>query len=412
MSTSRRPFVALVLAEIFSLSGTRLSMIAIPWLVLTTTGDPMMTGIVAFAEMLPYVIAKALGGPLIDRIGARTISITSDLGSLAAVAMIPVLHLTGTLSILTLMPLVVVMGTLRGPADAAKQAMVPGVANVGQLPLERVTGTMGTVERLATTIGAAAAGALVALIGPALALGVNAATFGASALTVSAGIHHELDNQADEAENSESYLTQFREGWLFLRRDAVLVGIVVMVASTNFLDQAFTTVLMPVWTQQSGNGAELLGLLFATFSAFSVIGSILATGLGEKLPRLPVYTIAFLIAGLPRFMIFAIDAPLVGIFSVLAAAGFTSGFLNPILSAVIFERIPERLIGRVSSLVTALGFALMPFGSLIGGALAAGIGLKPTLIIAGVLYFGATIMPLTLKSFREFSVRPDRSMPV
>ena len=34
-------------------------MVAIPWLVLTTTGSPRWTGLVAFAEMLPYVLAKA-----------------------------------------------------------------------------------------------------------------------------------------------------------------------------------------------------------------------------------------------------------------------------------------------------------------------------------------------------------------
>ena len=67
--TSRRPFIAYAAAEAFSLGGTRLSMIAIPWLVLTTTGSPTLTGTVAMAEMLPYVISKFLSGPIVDRIG-------------------------------------------------------------------------------------------------------------------------------------------------------------------------------------------------------------------------------------------------------------------------------------------------------------------------------------------------------
>jgi len=37
-------------------------MIAIPWFVLTTTGSAALTGVVAFAEMAPYLVAKALGG--------------------------------------------------------------------------------------------------------------------------------------------------------------------------------------------------------------------------------------------------------------------------------------------------------------------------------------------------------------
>ena len=63
--------IALAVATIASTGGTRLSTIAIPWLVLTTTNSPVLTGLVGLAEMLPYVIAKALGGPLIDRIGAK-----------------------------------------------------------------------------------------------------------------------------------------------------------------------------------------------------------------------------------------------------------------------------------------------------------------------------------------------------
>ena len=79
--TSRRPVVALTAADTLSLTGTRLSMVAIPWLVLTMTGDPLLTGLAGFAEMLPYVVAKALSGPLIDRIGPKRVAIGCDAAS-------------------------------------------------------------------------------------------------------------------------------------------------------------------------------------------------------------------------------------------------------------------------------------------------------------------------------------------
>ena len=59
------------------------------------------------------------------------------------------------------------------------------------------------------------------------------------------------------------------------------------------------------------------------------------------------------------------------------AGGFASGFLNPILGAVIYERIPTPLMGRVTSLNTALCWSLMPFGGLLGGVLVQAIGLSP-----------------------------------
>ena len=64
-----------LVAVAISITGTRVSMIAIPWLVLTTTGSPTKTGLVAFAEMAPLVAAQVLSGPLTDRIGARRMAV-------------------------------------------------------------------------------------------------------------------------------------------------------------------------------------------------------------------------------------------------------------------------------------------------------------------------------------------------
>ncbi|MFS8147684.1 MFS transporter [Rhizobium sp. BR 249] len=399
------PFLALAAAETLSLSGTRLSTIAIPWLVLSATGSPVLTGLTAMMEMLPYVLAKALGGPLIDRVGAKRIAILCDTASVVVVGLVPLLDLFGLLTVPVLLPLVFAMGVLRGPSDAAKQAMVPDIAALADVPLERVTGVASAIERLASTVGAAGAGALIGLIGPGQALVVNAVTFAAAALVVSLGITGmpripEL-SQASPGKVS-SYLDDLREGWRFLSGDAVLVSIVAMVAITNLLDQAYHAVLLPVWTRDAGHGPELLGAMFAAFTGGSIAGAAIAAGIGERLPRLIVYTVAFLLTGFPRFLVLAVDAPLGSVFATLAIAGFASGFLNPILSAVIFERIPKPLTGRVTAMNAALCFALIPFGGLVGGALISTIGLAGALFLTGLAYLAATLAPLALRSFRGF----------
>ncbi|NKL32685.1 MFS transporter [Rhizobium leguminosarum bv. viciae] len=402
------PFLALAAAETLSLSGTRLSTIAIPWLVLSTTGSPVLTGLTAMMEMLPYVAAKALSGPLIDRAGPKRIAIVCDIASVAVVMLVPMLDWLGLLTTPLLLPIVFVMGVLRGPSDAAKQAMVPDIAALAAMPLERVTGVVGAIERLASTAGAAGAGALIGLIGPGQALVVNAITFAAAALIVGVGIPRLRSmpepRSTPEAQPDEisSYLGDLREGWCFLRGDTVLVSIVVMVAITNLLDQAYGAVLLPVWTQSSGHGPELLGTMFATFTGASIVGAAIAAAIGERMPRLMVFTVAFLLTGFPRFFILALDAPLALIFLILAIAGFASGFLNPILSAVIFERIPKPLTGRVTAMNAALCFALIPFGGLVGGALISTIGLATALSLTGLAYLAATLFPLALKSFRGF----------
>jgi MFS family permease len=400
--SARAPFLALAVAETFSISGTRLSTIAIPWLVLSTTNSPVSTGLVAMAEMLPYVVAKALAGPLIDRAGPRRIAMVCDAASVVVVGLVPLLHLLGLLTVPALLPIVFVIGALRGPADAAKQAMVPDIAELAAVPLERVTGVVGTIERLASTVAAAGAGALIAMTGPAQALVFNAVTFAVAALIVGVGIPA---LRHPPAAATTSYGRDLLEGWSFLRRDAVLMGIVVMVAATNLLDQAFHAVLLPVWTRDAGHGPELLGAMLAVFSGTSMVGAAIAASIGERMPRLIVYTAAFLLTGFPRFLVLAVDVPLALVFTTMAIGGFASGFLNPILSAVMFERIPKPLIGRVTSMSTALCWTLIPFGGLFGGALISGIGLPAALLLTGTAYLAATLLPLARKSFRGFEKR-------
>ncbi len=406
--SNRKPLHGWLTAEALSLIGTRVSMIALPWFVLTTTGSATQTGLVALAEMLPMVVLKVLGGPIIDKVGARRISITCDLLSVLVIGSIPLMYAAGHLSFIGFLLLVAVAGALRGPGDSAKNAMVPALVEHAGVPLERATGLASMVERSATMVGAAFAGILIGVVGPANALIIDACSFGLSAALLAwstRGLGKTAEPVA-EAENPARYLQQLREGWDFLRGDRVLLGIAVMVALTNFLDIAWFAVLVPVWAQEYGGGAPVIGLLFAVFSGASVLGALCAAAWGDRLPRFQVYVWAFLLTGIPRFAIMAFDVPLAAVLAVAVVGGFASGFINPVLGAVIFERIPPNLVGRVTSLTTAMCFALMPLGGLAGGLLISGFGLTAAMLLCGAAYFLVTIAPVFDPRWRAMNDRP------
>ena len=403
---SRTPLHGWLLASAISLTGTRVSMIALPLLVLTTTGSPTQTGLVALAETLPMVALKVLGGPLIDALGARRVSIGCDLASLVVVGLVPVLHETGLLSFPLLLALVAVAGALRGPGESAKDVLAPAIAEHCGVPVERVTGLEGTIERLASMFGAALAGVLVAAVGAADALVIDAASFGLSALTL-ALTTRALPKPPPVEDDPAPYVHRLRQGWTFLRGDRVLLGIAVMVALTNLLDAAYITVLVPVWAVESGYGAGAIGLVFAVFAGCAAAGALAAAAWAERLPRYRTYLLAFLVCGLPRFVVFAADSPLWAVVAVSAVAGLAAGFINPVLGAVMFERIPQPLVGRVTSLSTAMCFALMPLGGLLGGLLIAGFGLSWAMLTLGVAYFAVTMLPAVDPRWRELDRRPS-----
>ena len=405
------------------------------------------------------VLFKAFGGPFVDRVGPRRMAINTDVLSFLVVGLIPLLHHTGVLTFPVLLGLVAVAGALRGPGDAATTALIPALVERADVPYERATGLSSAIERGATMIGAAIAGGLVATVGAANAVAVDAASFAVCALVLitttqtlqdkaptksPATSYADNPNPTSSADESNptssadnpnptssvdnpslassvesglsssaersSYLAELRAGWRFLRGDAVLMSLCVMVAVTNLLDLAWSAVLLPVWARDSGAGVGAVGLVFAVWGGASMLGSVVAAAYGTRLPRFATYLVAFLITGLPRFVLFALGVPVWVILVMCVIGGVSSGFLNPVLGAVQFERIPRPMVGRVTALTSALSWSLMPFGGVLGGLVISGIGLSPAMLVIGFAYFAATMAPALIPSFRGMN-RQDATNP-
>ncbi|HEX4489958.1 MAG TPA: MFS transporter [Acidimicrobiia bacterium] len=395
---TRAPLTRYLGALAISLAGTELSLLALPWFVLVTTGSAARTGVIAACEMAPYVAVQVLGGPLIDRIGARRVSVTSDLASALVVGAIPALHAIGALHFDVLAGLVALAGATRGPGDSAKSTLVPDVVARAGVRTERVTGLVGAAERMAGTVGPAFAGVLIAWRGPLAAMTVDAVTFAVCAVLI-ATLH--LSRVATPSETDHGYTRALRAGFTFLRSDPLLRAIVAVIATTNLLDAAMFSVLLPVWTRDHGHGPAAIGLIASAFGATALAGSVVAAVAGHRLPRRVIFVVGYLVVGIPRFAVLALGAPLSVVVAVHVLAGFGAGFLNPITHAITLERIPAEALGRVTSLIEALTWSGIPLGGLVGGALIAAAGLASALWVCGAVYLAATIAPALRPAFRE-----------
>lgn len=388
----RLPIVGTIATIGVATIGLRVAAIAVPWFVLTSTGSAAQTGLVVAAELGPYVLAKAFGGPLIDRLGQRRVSIVADLLSAALFALIPVLHHTGALTLPALLVIVAVAGGLRGPGDAAKHTMAPLVATAGGVPLTRVTGLVSAIERSAGLVAPGLAALLITVVGPPVTVLVTAVCFGLSAAVIGCCVPTRIAGAHRSPDQAEPYLRQLRDGWQFLARDRLLLGVALMITVTNLLDVAKTAVLLPVWANQTGHGIGAIGLLFTCLAGAQVLTSALASWLGDRLPRRATYFVAFLTAGPPPFIVLGLDAPLAVAIVTYVIAGLASGFLNPILGAMVFERIPDRMLGRVTAPLDALAWAGMPFGGLLAAALVTAVGLGAGLLVCAGVYLAAVLV--------------------
>src|SRR5579863_8070068 len=182
----RLPLYALYAANAISRVGDVLTLLALPWFTLQTTGSLTKTGLVGFCATVAVAFTAFFGGALVDRVGFRRVSVASDLVSAVCVALVPALYFTVGLRFWELLVLVFLSGLGTTPGTTARSALVPDLAELAGARLERVSAATDGVSRIATFFGAPLAGVLIAVIGASNLLWVDAATFAASAALIGA----------------------------------------------------------------------------------------------------------------------------------------------------------------------------------------------------------------------------------
>jgi MFS family permease len=382
-SVRRAPLLALLTANAISMTGNVAALVAIPWFVLKTTGSPALTGIAAFFNFLPTVVAGFLGGTLIDRVGYKKMSIVADVASGVTVALIPLLHSTVGLEFWQLITLVFFGALLDAPGTTARGAITPDVAHEAGWTLAAASGANQVVERSSRLLGAPLAGVLIAVLGPANVLWANAATFGVSALLVALAVPYQPG-----LNNDEKYVAQLREGFLFLLRSPLLRAVTFTVTITNFLD-AIAAIALPVFANQVFGDSLSLGLLLGASGGGAVVGALIYARFGREVSRRTVFGCGF-VGSVIWYPILALFPPLGVAVAAKAVSGLGAGPLNPIFDTLLYERVPSGMRGRVIGAVVGAAWVALPLGVLLGGVVIEAIGVRATIIATGALYLITT----------------------
>ncbi|SEG78789.1 Major Facilitator Superfamily protein [Actinacidiphila yanglinensis] len=411
----RRPLVLLLTANVISIAGNMLTLVAIPWFVLSTTGSPARAGLVAFASTVPVVLAALLGGPLIDRLGYTVTSVVSDAVCALAVAAVPVLHMTGHLTYGLLLVLVAVSGLFHSPGETAREVLMPRLAERAGTTVARASSGYEGASRGARMLGAPLAGLLIAGIGAANVLVLDAGTFAVSALLIGLGVSERARGEnavaaapvasADATGGRTTfaaYRAELAEGYRYLVRARLLFAVVAMVMVTNAIDQAWSSVLLPVDARRHLGGSVALGAVSGTFAASALVGSLLFGAVGHRFSQRALFIGGFLCCGFPRYAVGAFVPGLAPLIVVCALCGLGAGMLNPIIGTEMVRLVPERLRSRVFGAVTSGVLIAVPMGGLLGGYLVQYAGLRTAMAAAGTLYLLTTLSPFVLPAFRAW----------
>src|SRR5260370_31516394 len=124
------PIYALFTGNIVSYVGNTLTLLAIPWFVLQTTGSVAQAGIVGFFSLLSTIVSSALSSVLVERLGYKRTSVVGDLLSGLTILLVPLLYHTVRLAFWELLALVFIGGLLRAPRNTARTSLLPRLAAV------------------------------------------------------------------------------------------------------------------------------------------------------------------------------------------------------------------------------------------------------------------------------------------
>jgi DHA3 family tetracycline resistance protein-like MFS transporter len=390
-----RDFALLFAGTGTSLLGDGVYTVTIAWQVYELSNAPTALSVVGVAWTLPIVMFVLVGGVIGDRVDRRRLMIVSDVIRAAAVGGMAALALTDVIELWQIVCLVVVYGVGEALFAPTFQAIVPEVVPKGQLV--QANSLQQLFEPLAFRLaGPALGGIVIGLAGTGEAFLIDMLTYAVSIACVAAM----RPLPAPAPAQRPSVRAEVREGLAFVRSQTWLMATLLAAAVTLLLWIGPLEVLLPyVVKNDYGEGAESLGLIFAAIGAGS-IGSALVIGqrgLGRR-RVLWMYlgwggsTLALAGYGLVNE---------VGPAMVIAfAAGIGEGIGNITWVTLMHTYVPNRLLGRVSSLDWLVSIGLVPVSFALAGPIAEWIGVQATMIGSSCLATAAFLAFLAVPGVR------------
>jgi MFS family permease len=369
---------AIVAAEVVSSVGSSMTVLALPWFVLATTGSATKLGLVLGIGSIPFVTLPLLAGSLIARIGARQTMVIADAARLPLLVAIPALYSFGALSFLLLVVLVALTGVCLAAHMPAQRLILAEVVGDEESVVARVNAYLDGAQTTAPLVGPALAGVLIAALGASNVLYVDAATFGFAAIAIAFFVpRREPVTEAEE----RGLLTGVR----YVLRSRLLVVLCITMLTMEVFFTLFMTTLPVFAYSDYDRNARIAGVFYAALGAGALLGMPAVSGVVRRFGALHVAAGALVLASIPKFLL-GIPLPAEGVVAVLVMQGFVGPLTGAPIFTVITTRTPEALRNLVLPAAFGLMFLTGPLGQIAAGPLINAVGTRTVFVLAATGY--------------------------
>ena len=384
-------------AAVASLLGDGMVPVALTFAVLDLTGSATDLGIVLAARSAALVGSLLIGGVVSDRVSRRTVMIGADLVRLVAQGAIGVLLVAGQASVWELAISQACVGAATGFFNPASSGLIPLVAGDW---LQQGNSLRGMAMSAGNIAGPAIAGVLVVTTSPGFALLIDAGSYGASALLLSAVHAHTRGGSPPQR-----FVAELREGFAEFRARTWVWATIVAISVANAVGVALT-VLGPLIAKRDLGGAGAWALILAAQGLGSLIAGAILLRVTPRRPLL-IAVLVGLLHALPTLLL-AVPTILALIVVAALASGIGSMVFNTLWETTLQHHIPETARSRVSSYDWFGSLALQSLGFALIGPFAAAVGTSTALYLCGAVDIVVVAALLTIRDVRTLSSFPPR----
>jgi MFS family permease len=388
----RAPFARYWLSKFLADFGDGVRLAALPLLAAQLTRSPAAVAAVTAAQSLPWLMGAGLG-VIVDRTDRRRLMVAVDTARAAIIAALAgaiLIHADG-LALIYLAAFTTGVGSaLR---NTAAVTCVPRL--VDSADLDRANGRLIAGQIVANELAGPAAGGWLFGLAAVLPFAVNAGALGIAVLLLltlpSVFQPAGQPAQQDSARTRATIRQDLAEGLAWLRRNSEIRDLTIAVGVISAMDAAWVAVLVLYVIQILHQKPGAYGALLAV----GAVGGIAAGAIGSRLTRRLGMWPVLLLAGLAMAasqLVLGLTANVL-IAALMLAASSAAWALFAMTAVTMRQRlVPDRLLGRVTSLYGTISGGAEAVGALAGGALATAAGIRATMLVGAMPIAAVTIL--------------------
>ncbi len=393
---SNRAFLALWLGQLISNLGDNLLHVnAIGFALGAHRGAGSSMAMILIVSTLPALVLGSLAGVLADRGHRKRIMIGSDLARCVLIATLPLVATQGFAAVCLVMALAAAVACFFGPA---RTALIPSAVAPAQLVAANAW--FSTSGFLIALVGTAAGGWLLAHAGLSVALWVNAAVYGLSALAISLAKIRAGRPARTAPLRVAGAIQDLRKGWGLIRRHQAVRDLIGHYVALMALAAAIYIGIIGWAGQEASGGLQRVALLLTSIIGGLLVGGLLAHRLSRRLGGRTLCRLALGALGAGAAGI-ALDHAARLTLGWLALIGAGGALYAAVVEASLQRIVPDRVRGRVIATRSILSGVAVSLTSALAGWLIDGLGKTVLFGLVAV----SCLMAIVLLRARAFSRR-------